>query len=555
MVRIAVAVMLTLLLGEPASPEEPLFEGKPTARWVETLEKGDLQGRRKAAWALWNLGPAAAAGAVPLARALADEDAYVRDTSAKAIGKLGEGARAAVPVLTGLLLEKREEVRRGAAFALFPLGALLDAGHVPAIARALSSDDPVVRANAAGCLAGAGPAAKAAAEALTRLLDDEDAEAARWGARALAAIDPTGAFGHERREVRIAAMAPHMNGLRTGGGAQVFAAFVAALGDPDEEVRSLAANALGNAYLFAQPSQEYLARAKVRVFGMLEKALAGDESSVVREWAAYALGKMGYHADGEMSARAVRALVSAAKSRVPAVRCAVFQAFRTLGRKVPAAVPILLSAMGDPDTQVRAVATLCLSPVAEPTEPVLAALAGALEDWEPRGRRYAAMGLAGFGADAAPATGALIACLEAHEDRLTRREAARALGEIGPAAKAARPVLEKILAAGADAPVEVAYALCRLSDPPPEVALKRLIDARALWLLGRLGAAARPAVPAVVRLLTNGPPGLRGDAAYTLGAIGPAAKEGLPALEKAAKEGDEELRSVAEEAILKIRGE
>jgi len=280
MVRIAVVVVLTFLFTAPANAEEQLFEGKPAAHWVKVLEDGDLQGRRKAAWALWNLGPAAAAGAVSLARAIEDEDAYVRGTSAKAIRKLGDGARAAVPVLTGLLLSKREEVRREAAIALFPLGSLV-ADHVPAITRALSSEDPVVRASAAGCLAGAGPASKAAQEALTKLLDDEDSEAARSGARALAAIDPVGALRHKRREVRIAAMAPHMNGLRFGG-AQLFAAIVAVLDDPDPELRSVAANALGNAWLYGQPEQEYLAEAKVRVFGMLEKALASDESIVVR---------------------------------------------------------------------------------------------------------------------------------------------------------------------------------------------------------------------------------------------------------------------------------
>ena len=68
----------------------------------------------------------------------------------------------------------------------------------------------------------------------------------------------------------------------------------------------------------------------------------------------------------------------------------------------------------------------------------------------------------------------------------------------------------------------------------------------------QLGAAARPAVPALVEALTDKSLGIRPTAAAALGEIGPDAKDAIPALTATLKEKDETVRTAAAEAIKKI---
>jgi HEAT repeat protein len=76
---------------------------------------------------------------------------------------------------------------------------------------------------------------------------------------------------------------------------------------------------------------------------------------------------------------------------------------------------------------------------------------------------------------------------------------------------------------------------------------------RAVEALGQLGRAGRPAVPALVKALTDKYPGIRACAATALGQIGPEAKAAFPALTAALKEKDEGVRKAAAEALKKIQ--
>jgi HEAT repeat protein len=73
--------------------------------------------------------------------------------------------------------------------------------------------------------------------------------------------------------------------------------------------------------------------------------------------------------------------------------------------------------------------------------------------------------------------------------------------------------------------------------------------------LGRLGAEAKRAVPALARGLKHEEAALREASAKALGEIGPATKEAREALLRVSKEDeDEDVRRAAAEALTKIQG-
>jgi len=74
-------------------------------------------------------------------------------------------------------------------------------------------------------------------------------------------------------------------------------------------------------------------------------------------------------------------------------------------------------------------------------------------------------------------------------------------------------------------------------------------------ILGTLGPAAREAVPALAKGLTDEGKWVPETCANALGNIGPAAKSAIPALSKAADSKDERLAAAAKEALAKIRRE
>jgi hypothetical protein len=109
-----------------------------------------------------------------------------------------------------------------------------------------------------------------------------------------------------------------------------------------------------------------------------------------------------------------------------------------------------------------------------------------------------------------------------------RIEAARALGEAGPAAKAAVPALVESMR---NASVEVRAAA---SD-----AIAKIGDV---------------SVPRLVESLKDGDARLRAGAAEALGKLGSSAQEAVPALESAATDARDEVRLAAEKALRAIRG-
>ena len=264
-----------------------------------------------------------------------------------------------------------------------------------------------------------------------------------------------------------------------GSGAGTLRLLLGALSAHDVSVRA------GAAWRLGRNGQE----ASV-VIAHLEKALATDESEVVRSAAARSLGRFGSAARG-----AVPSLLQALADPRQAVRWAAADSLHPIGVD-PAYGQELADNTRNPDPYVRAFATFTLGALgAEAGEAAVPALVETLKREGGAGRSGAAAALARLGPAASGAVPALIEELR-HTDPARRWRAARALGRIGTAAA---PAVDGLLVT--------------LADPEPSV---RLQSARAL---GRIGEDARAAIPGLVRALEDPDPDVKQEALAALSRI------------------------------------
>jgi HEAT repeat protein len=163
----------------------------------------------------------------------------------------------------------------------------------------------------------------------------------------------------------------------------------------------------------------------------------------------------------------------------------------------------------------------------------------------------------GFGAGSAEHVPGLVQALKG-ADQNARLEAAQDLGWIGKNAKSAVPaLLEASRAPGALVRVAAAESLVRIDPAHQQAGVNSLVaslkDERkevrraAAEALGRLGAEAKPTLPALVEALKDADADVRWMAADALGQIGAEAKTAVPALVEALK--DPAVRSIAIDAL------
>src|SRR5215470_4053499 len=148
------------------------------------------------------------------------------------------------------------------------------------------------------------------------------------------------------------------------------------------------------------------------------------------------------------------------------------------------------------------------------------------------------------------------------QDAGIRVSAAEALGRMGAAAKEAVPALIAALKDQDDSVRNsAADALGRMGGeavPALIAALKDqdvIVCSYAAGALGRMGAAAKEAVPALIAALKDQDGVVRSSAADALGQMGAAAKEAVPALIAALKDQDGVVRSSAADALGRMGGE
>jgi HEAT repeat protein len=186
-------------------------------------------------------------------------------------------------------------------------------------------------------------------------------------------------------------------------------------------------------------------------------------------------------------------------------------------------------------------------------------LAAELRDGNVQARRAAALSLKELSSEKSNAIPSLVNAANGDDDMEVRRLSLQALATMGPRAQECLPRLTPLLEDSEESVrIATALAIARI-DPDSESCRPVLIRAmRAgnggiLLAVGKLGADAKWAVPALVELLSHDLVQLRSLAAHTLGQIGPAAGDAVPALERMSHNRDPAVREVALEALEHLR--
>jgi HEAT repeat protein len=413
--------------------------------------------RGYAATALEDIGPAAAAAAPALIKALTDNNAIVSAAAQRSLTKLPGAA----PALAAALASE-DPVTAEMARAI--LAAQGDPGAL-ALAKNFESGNRTLALKSASALALMGPAAAKAVPGLARAALSNDADvrsaasaalsdigrpAALWLADALGSASPNSRAGASA--VLAGLPRPLPDSLE---------ALTRALGDKEGPVRENCATALA-----AYPA-DLMASLPQEILPLLSAAAAGDDK--VSGLARIALVRTG-KASGKLLLRALqspeaaqreaaalalilmfpppaepaRQLFSALDDPELAVRRAAAAAIGNYAISRPRSLPKdaaaqLSRALGNSDPQTRSLAIFPLRHLAASDKKALAALVSALTHRNHQIRVSAADALASAGPKAASALPALWKAFNT-KDCVQRQAAARALSTIKPSLKTNRPV-------------------------------------------------------------------------------------------------------------------
>lgn len=489
-------------------------------RPVADLRHNETWVRRNAAEELGRMGPAARPAIPPLIAAAVDVEEPVRKSASGALEKIDPGwptspeAAEAVPALVKALGSKFTEVWQLASFLLGRIGkpavpdlidALADrcqesrqsvvartlgrigpaaAEAVPALVHELTSENANVRQAAAEGLGQIGPPAEPAVPALIQLLTDRLPDSRQAAAAALARVgraDP-------------AAIPP----------------LIQLLPDRADEVREAAVAALAAFGPDAVPP--------------LIELLKALDGKAMEEWLRVKVQALDWSCRATAQLEGGGSVAVGVRSNFEMIRREPVKALRSAGWCFGHAVADHLRLETAREAAVRV--------------------------------------LAQVGPDAAPAVGVLAEALT-DKNRKTRLAAARALGQIGPAARAGLPGLVRALAEGDPVRKAATEALPRI-DPNwatcPEldgVIAGIAVDLKRAGDYGQAAADALVAigpstVPALVRSLGSDDRIEREAAANTLGRLGAAARDAVPALQDTLRDPHGWVRDAAARALRSI---
>lgn len=446
---------------------------------------------------------------------LQSPDAWIRHYAASILGNIGRGAKAAVPVLIKALDDDSLAVSLTVAEALERIGP--DA--IEPLTTALNDPNSHVQALAARTLGSYESKAASALSALTVVLATDDSLVVRgYAAKSLGQICMDNC-------IAIPALAEALqNPWAFVRGNAVFAlgrikpvdvtALGEALEDGDAFVRRNAAEALAA-----------IGRDAKRVENALVEALKDTDADVAKH-ARRALERIKFLSD-----TTVARLVDELSNPDPAVQKRAVEMLISFGLKADATIPELSRVLLEEDEpDVRQAAAKALGRVGTSADIAVASLMRAMQDSRPEVRREAAMSLGRL----KPASEKMVVGLTQRladdtEKVEVRVAAANSLGNLGPPAKSAVPILVATL------------------DQGDRDLLKASIQT-----LGKIGPEASAAVPSLRKALDRAEPDIRYAAAKALGDIGPAAGAAVPDLVDALQSLDTPMVREAQNALIKI---
>ncbi len=524
-------------------------------RYILDLKYGNKAVRMRAAETLGMIGAVTPEVVPALTNAIGEKD--VCYAAIEALGNIGPAAKSAVPSLIKALNDSNINVRTEAARALGNIGTAKDS--VPSLIKALRDSDSSVRASAAGALEKLG--AMTAGNKLDYLVLSHPILSifagicvclslllAGWFAVPVVrkVFFPVGWYMRELnnpdREVRVSAA----HALAKIGKPAV-SLLIKALGHKNSDIRINAAEALNE-----------IAELPPRAIHIILKSLR-DKESEVRRIIVEVLGKNG-HEDKDV----IPALIKVLDDKDSDVRASAAEALGKLGASSPEVIPALMKAFEDSYYLVRDNASVALGKCGAMTvdlkvkrfitdlgdnhkdissrgaaelnnigTPAILELIKALEDGNSNVRRFAASFLEKHKALTVEhkVKRYILDLSDSHPN--VRTKAAEALGNMGPAAAEATPLLIKLIGNN-DYYIRLhaSKALEKIGSLSPELKAKQYsLDLR------------------------DSNRDVRRKAAEALCILGQNAKEALPNLKKLLTDEDETVRIAAEKAVHKIEND
>ena len=492
--------------------------------------------------------------AVPyLAKALNEGDPAVRPLIAEILGRMGPAASEAVPALTRALQDSNLRVRLQAAQALWQINHSAER-IVSTLVEGLKDPNLSLRGLSATVLGQMARVPESAIPALQAALKEPNPNI-----RFSAAVSLSRLPGHAKEAIPVLMATLKINVLRPQA--------VEALGEVGPEAKE-AVPALLSALQDGRTNYPTAARigwALERIAGpesidSLGRALAGAGKKT-RPWIAQALALTG--------PAGAASLAKLSDDDDPNVRMVVVQA---AGRSA-AGLPTLVKALGDKDGRVRQGAILAVGHLGTAASAAIPALSELLKHAD-SSERLLALEALGYVEPRSPAAISTLVEMLGERNLGLWEQAAAVLGRLGPNAQAAVPALAEAVCSMNEAlRMEAALALASMGTDNPEVFPVLLeifqdrnhpLRARALEAMAQL-AAKRGSVPSrgevqspstlpavlATRLLWDDEK-VRAKAAEVLGRMGPAARSAIPALMDVLKGSDNQARIQAALAVWQI---
>src|SRR5581483_1141673 len=510
----------------PAGEEEPAVDGKLLGDWIKAFEKGTPKEREKALAAFTTLGPKAKAAIPTLVSALQDTDRggqaalalaiigaesvpglmatltakdanqQTRTNAQLGLTALGAKAKAAIPDLIQSL--EKEEVAPAASLVLGAIGG----EAVPALLTAADSGKLLVRRYAFFALALMGPKAEAAIPTLLKSVRDQDAKISEMAQVALKnMVVPSdkgaGKPGPEHVKATHAILIALVNNNDPLVNYRVVILLVAlkepAVGGIAEGLKDPDIKVVGTSLVILAKM------GKAALAPIVEAVKSGGPK--VRQFAILALKDMGEPA--------LPCLIAVLQDRDKVGRLFALNVLGHLGPKAREAVPHVVKILQQGENAFQWHAAYTLGQIGPQAKAALPALEGTLDDPDALVRVAAALAVWQIAADAKVIPLLMSTCQKA--DKFAPTAALAALGRIGPAAKAAMPILADFVKDKKNA-MQQALAAAALGRIGSEEAVDHLIDAlnvkpgdwrTAAVALGRIGPRAKKAVPHLLLIVQD----------------------------------------------------